>query len=298
MKVFLLFNPAAGGGRARKVARQVEDLVKAQGVDLEIGASVSAEDLIRLAAGSVDQGFDRIIVVGGDGTWHFALNGLAHTGLPAALISCGRGNDFRRNLKLPKKVPDAVRVALEGPTRDLDLIWTGYRYYIGVGGVGFDSEVTECANTQVPLLAGTAAYSVAVFYKLFAFKPKILKIVHDHGTYEGPVMFAVFGNSKSYGGGMYITPHAVMDDGLIDVLIVEKIGIPNLLVTMPKVFTGRHIPHPHIKTLRTTRAQLSSPDKMDLYGDGEYIEPIPVTLEIRPRALRVVVRPGDSGAEI
>jgi diacylglycerol kinase (ATP) len=291
MKVFLLFNPTAGGGRARKVAAQVADLLQGWGADLEMAESVSAEDLTRRAGQAAGQGFDRIVVVGGDGTWHFALNGLAFTGLPAAMISCGRGNDYRRNVNLPKKTVEAARVALEGPTRDLDLIWTGRRYYIGVGGVGFDSEVTECANTQVPLLVGTAAYSVAVFYKLLAFKPKRLKIVYDHGSFEGEVMFAVFGNSKSYGGGMYITPQAVMDDGLIDVLIVEKIGIPNLLFTMPKVFSGRHIPHPHIKTLRTTRAELSSPDKMDLYGDGEYIEPVPVTLEIKPRALKVVIPP-------
>ena len=278
------------------VARQVADLIKAWGAALEMAGSSSAGDLTRRASRAAEQGFDRIVIVGGDGTWHYAINGLAYTGLPAALISCGRGNDYRRNVNFPKKTVDAVQVALEGPTRDLDLIWTGQRYYIGVGGVGFDSEVTECANTQVPILAGTAAYSVAVFYKLLAFKPKRLKIVHDGGVFEDWVMFAVFGNSKSYGGGMYITPNAVMDDGLIDVLIVEKISIPSLLATMPKVFSGRHIPHPNIRTLRTTRAELYSPDKMELYGDGEYIGPVPVALEIKPGALKAVVPQEEPGA--
>ncbi len=288
MKFFLLTNPSAGGGRALKTAQEAASLLKAKGVDLEEAVSSSAQDLTDRARRAAESGVDRVVVVGGDGAWNFALNGLAHTGVPAALISCGRGNDFRRNLNLPRPIAEAVNVAVEGRPRDIDLIWTGVRYYVGVGGVGFDSEVTECANTQIPILAGTLAYSAAVFYKLFAFKPKRLKIVHDQGTFDDQVMFAVFGNSKSYGGGMKITPDADMEDGLIDVLIVERIGILNLMITMPKVFSGRHIPHPSIRTLRTTRAELSSPDKLDLYGDGDYITPVPVTLEIHPKAFRVM----------
>lgn len=288
MKVFLLVNPSAGGGRAKAVAQEAAGLLKQKGVDMDLAESESAQDLTELARLAAQSGSDRVLVVGGDGTWHFALNGLAHTEMPAALIPCGRGNDFCRNINLPLDVSQAVTVALEGPVKELDLVWTGTRHYIGVGGVGFDSEVTECANTQIPLFTGALAYSAAVFYKLFAFKPKRLTIVHDQGVYENMVMFAVFGNSKSYGGGMKIAPEAEMDDGLMDVVIVEKIGVLSLLATMPKVFSGRHLSHPAIKTFRTTRAELSSPDKMDLYGDGEYIQPVPVTLEIRPKALKVV----------
>ena len=287
MKTALFYNPQAGGGRARPAAMEASAILRAKGIDHEPVASLSADDLTQKCARAAAEGDDLVIVVGGDGTWHYALNGLAETGVTGALISCGRGNDFLRNLGLPKDVPSAVEVALAGKTRDLDLIWTGKRYYVGVGGVGFDSEVTECANTRIPLLAGAMAYSAAVIYKLFSFKPKQLKIVHDQGVFEGPVMFAVFGNSKSYGGGMKIAPEAKMDDGLIDVVIVKKIGIIDLLLTMPKVFSGRHLPHHGIMTLRTTRAEITSPDKMDLYGDGDYITPVPVTLEIKPKALKV-----------
>jgi diacylglycerol kinase (ATP) len=289
MKIAMLVNPSAGGGRAKRVARQVVEIMQRQRVYPAVMESISAEDLTRLAREAVARSFDRVIVVGGDGTWHFALNGLVDTGVPAALIPCGRGNDFRRNAGISRNIHEAVTTALTGRQVDLDVVRTGKRHYIGVGGAGFDSEVTEYANTRIPLLYGTLAYTAAVFYKLFEFKPKHLKIVHDSGVFEGLVMFAVFGNSKSYGGGMYITPHADMTDGLIDVMIVEKIRIPNLLRTMPKVFTGRHIPHPNIRTFRTTRAELSTIDKMDLYGDGEYIAPLPLTLEIRPKAMRVVL---------
>jgi len=292
MRIFLLVNPSAGGGRAGLAAREAAQLLKNKGLDFVLRESESPEHLTELAGQAARSECDRVLVVGGDGTWHYALNGLVYTDKPAALIPCGRGNDFRRNINLPEKVALAVEVALNGRIKELDLVWTGLRHYIGVGGVGFDSEVTECANTQVPLFTGTLAYTVAVFYKLFAFKPKRLTISHDHGVYENKVMFAVFGNSKSYGGGMKITPEAEMDDGLIDVLIVEEIGVLSLLATLPKVFSGRHLSHPAVTTFRTTRAAISSPDKMDLYGDGEYIQPVPVTLEIRPKALKVLVPAG------
>jgi diacylglycerol kinase (ATP) len=87
---------------------------------------------------------------------------------------------------------------------------------------------------------------------------------------------------------MRIAPHAVMDDGLMDVVVVERVGVPTLLRTLPKVFSGAHLPHPRIKTFRTTAARLESKDDMDLYGDGEYIAPLPLTLEVRPRHLNVV----------
>lgn len=289
MKLLVLLNPSAGGGRAKKSIKAVTDYFKANGADVEQVISRSADHVTELTSQATHDLFDRVVVVGGDGTWHYALNGLAGTGMPAALIPCGRGNDFRRNINLPQKIEEAAHVALNGKIKDLDLVWTGLRHYISVGGVGFDSEVTECANTQIPFLTGAPAYTAAVFYKLFAFKPKWLKVVHDEGTFEGEVMFAVFGNSKSYGGGMKISPYAEMDDGLIDVVIIEKVGLKILLTTLPKVFSGSHLPHPNIRTLRTTRAEISSPDKMDLYGDGEYMQPVPVTLEIRPGALSVVV---------
>ncbi|MEW5725616.1 MAG: diacylglycerol kinase family protein [Thermodesulfobacteriota bacterium] len=291
MKVYLLVNPKAGGGGAVKTARETARILEAAGVSYDLAESASAQDVTDRARLAARQGYDRVLVVGGDGTWHYALNGLAHTGTVGAIVPSGRGNDFGRNLHLPGTLPETVAVALRGQVRELDLVWTGLRHYVGVAGVGFDSEVTECANTKVPLFTGALAYTAAVFYKLFSFKPKRLRIVHDQGVFDGLVMFAVFGNSKSYGGGMFITPEAEMDDGLIDVLIVHKIGVLNLLATMPKVFSGRHLPHPSIETLRTTRAELTSPDKMDLYGDGEYIQPVPTTLEIRPKALKVAAPP-------
>ena len=264
MKVFMLVNPAAGGGRSLRTAKEAARLVREAGADLEEVHSRSAEDLTRLAraaAEAADPDRDRIMVVGGDGSWHFALNGLAGLKVPATLIPCGRGNDFARNIGLSQKTPEAVRTALTGRIRDLDLIWTGVRHYIGVGGLGFDSEVTECANTRIPVVTGALAYTAAVLVKLFEFKPKWIKIVHDQGVFEQPVMFVVFSNSKSYGGGMKITPYAEMDDGLIDVVVVTPLSILDMLRTMPKVFSGRHMDHPAILFFRTTTAEVSSPEK-------------------------------------
>lgn len=288
MEIFLLVNPSAGGGKAEPAAREAGRVLEAGGASVRTAVSKSAQDLTRLTREAVEGGVDRVVVVGGDGTWHFALNGLAHSNIPTALIPCGRGNDFSRNLDIPLSPSQAAEIALKDYTVDLDLVWAENRYYIGIGGVGFDSEVTECANTRIPAWLGDYTYTAAVFYKLLSFKPKYLKIVHDHGVFEGLVMFAVFANSNSYGCGMKIAPEARMDDGMIDVVIIEKVGLPVLLKTLPKVFSGKHLPHPNIRTFRTTRAVLTSPDKMDLYGDAEYITSVPLTLEIRPKALRVL----------
>jgi diacylglycerol kinase (ATP) len=289
MKAYMMVNPAAGGGRARRTAVVAGRRLTARGVDLTIVQSDSAAHLIRLAAQAPRSGADLALVVGGDGAWHYALNGLAKSRLPAALIPCGRGNDFSRNIGLPQRVESAVDVALAGKARDLDLVDAGGRFYIGVAGVGFDSEVTARANDRFPFLPGPLAYTAAIFNKLFAFRPKWVRIQHDGGLFEGRIMFAVFANSKSYGGGMRIAPAAEMDDGLMDVVVVQEVGLGMLLRTLPKVFSGSHLPHPRIKTFRTAKAEVTSPDPLELYGDGERIGPAPATLTIAPKAARVIV---------
>lgn len=287
MKVLVIINPSAGSGRAKKVFARVRRVMEEEGVGFDAVFSLNAQDITAQAAQA--QGYDRVLVIGGDGSLHWAMNGLVGASMPLGFVPGGRGNDFAKNIGLSPDPEGALRSALYGPVKKIDVVRAGKRCYMGVGGLGFDAEVAEFAQLRVPLLKGTLAYLAALCYKLVAFKAKEVVIEHDHGVYEGRVMLVAFGNDRSYGGGMLIAPQAVMDDGLIDLVIVEEISVADALVTLPRVYTGSHLSHPAVKTLRTTRATVRCEEPLKFMGDGEPITTTPLELEILPASLNMAV---------
>ena len=229
-------------------------------------------------------------VVGGDGLIHEAANGLVGTESSLAIVPLGTGNDIARYLGIPTDVDGACRVLLQGQEKIIDSIKIGEERYIGVGGTGIDAEVTALANRTRKF---PAVYIYCVFRTLFAYKAKEVHIQYDEGEYRGRITLVAAGNTSSYGNGMFITPNAVADDGLLDVCLAEEMGKISLLGLFSKLFKGRHLGDRRVKSFRTAKLTLGSPSDMEFYADGERISRLPVTLEVIPKSLRVMV-PRDS----
>jgi diacylglycerol kinase family enzyme len=127
---------------------------------------------------------------------------------------------------------------------------------------------------------------------LINYKAKQVKITYDEGCFEGKVMLAAISNGQAYGGGMYITPIAEVDDGLLDICILKEISKLKLLVNFPKVLRGTHIGHSYIEYIRAKKVQVEAMDKsncLELYGDGEYLEETPLEVEVLKHCLPVIV---------
>jgi len=160
---------------------------------------------------------------------------------------------------------------------------------VGVGGTGIDAEVTALANRMRKF---PAVYTYCVFRTLFAYKPKEIHIEHDGGHYRGRITLVAVGNTSAYGNGMFITPHAQADDGLLDVCLAEGMGKISILRLFPKLFKGEHLGDRRVKSFRTAKLTLSSSSDMEFYADGERVSKLPVTIEVIPRSLRVMVPGG------
>jgi diacylglycerol kinase (ATP) len=159
----------------------------------------------------------------------------------------------------------------------------------GVGGIGFDSEVNAVSNRISRYAGGKAAYVLPVLLKTFTYQPKEITLQLDDERVQGKALMVAFGNIKSYGKGMQITPFAEPDDGLLDVCWVDPVGTFRLLRFFPTVFKGEHIEMPEVHYYRASAVQVETPAPMDFYGDGEYICKTPFTLRVLPQALRVLV---------
>ncbi len=289
MRLLVIANPNAGRGRCARLLPELRAWLGTTGHQIQWVISESREHLIHLARSGVKQPVDAVVACGGDGTAHYILQELVPSGVALGMIPVGTGNDWALGLGLPTDLRVACEILCRGKTKLIDVARAGEQFYVSVAGAGFDSEVNRLANQNSVWLRGKAVYVNAVFRTLSKFKPKRLEIEYDDHRFQGVAMFVAVGNLTSYGGGVKIVPQAQPDDGWLDVCIVKKTSRIELLRNLPLAYTGAHVHHPAIEMHRARRVTISSPDRMELFGDGEYLQDIPVTIEVIPQALRVIV---------
>jgi len=284
-----LVNPAAGRGTGKSHLDRIRVLASRYGAGLVVSRKVS--DLAAQALRAAEDGVQRLLVAGGDGTMHHALQGLAGSECALGAVPLGSGNDFAGTLGIPPDLDVAVERAVTGEIRRIDLLRVGETFSVSYAGVGFDSEVTRFAN-EVKVLRGPLIYFYSVIHTLITFEPPRMKVVHDDGTFEGKVMFAVVNNLPRFGGGMRIAPEAQIDDGLLDLVIVREVPKSVLLSIFPKVYSGKHVGHPAVTIVRTRRAEITIDRAMTMYGGGEPLRPVEageaVVVEVVPGGLAVV----------
>lgn len=301
VKLTILCNPTAGGGKARRVLGAALEILRRGGVDPRVLESSSAQHLMELAREARAAQPDAVVGVGGDGTIHYVLNGLFPSEVPLGIIPVGRGNDLARGLGIPTDPRRAAEILLKGKVRRVDLARARNAdqsagqdegpstVYACIGGVGFDSVVTRYANDHAPRIHGRFVYILGILRCLWFYRAQPLELTTDEQNFSGDIMFAVVCNNPTYGDGVKIAPRARLDDGLLDVCIVPAMGKLELLRWVRRAYRGKHLEHPRIVYFQTRRVTLRSAARLEVFGDGEFLQELPATIEVIPNALRVVV---------
>ncbi|MFF5205542.1 diacylglycerol kinase [Streptosporangium sp. NPDC000396] len=288
-EIAVLVNPAARGGRSRGLLAPVLDKLREGGNEVSVIVGRTADDALERACTAVAEGPDALVAFGGDGLVHLAVQAVAGTDVPLGIIPTGTGNDFAGALGLPKKdALAAAGIVLKGRTRTIDAVKLGQdEWFASVMACGFDSRVNERAN-RMTWPPGMAKYLVAMVEELRSFRPIPFRLDLDGEVIEQEAMLVAVGNTHSYGAGMRVCPDAVPDDGLLDVTMLGAVPKGQLLRAFPRVYKGSHTTHPSVTIRRARRITLEAPDVI-AYADGERIGPIPLTCEVVPGSLRVLV---------
>lgn len=289
MHLKVIYNPTAGRGRARRNVREVEEYLRSRGARVDCEPSTGPEDLVRIAAESSRGSYDRVVICGGDGTLNLAIRDFDLTRGTLALIPTGSGDDFARVMGIPRNARQACDVALDGVVREVDVALANNLRYLGVAGLGFDSEVADFANRNVKFLRGSAVYLYAILRVLPRFTPRPVRLRTGDGTRDEEIMFAAVGNTRQYGGGIRITPDAIVDDGLLDLCIVHRTTRGELLKTLPKAYTGAHVKSAFVEMGRGREFHFSSELPMAVYADGEPLTRTPVSFGLASERLKVMV---------
>ncbi len=285
-------NPLAGRGRGARAAAAALPTLRAAGVRVRSLTGGDADETLQLARAAVAEGVDALVVCGGDGLVHLGAQVVAGTDTPLGVIPAGTGNDAARSLGLDQRddaaaAVAAARVVAAGRTRRIDVAETAGRRFVTVLAAGFDARVNERAN-QMRWPRGQMRYNLATLTELRVFRPLPYVLELDGTVLRTDAMLVAVGNGPAFGGGLRITEGARIDDGLLDVVIIEPITKTDLVRTYPKLFRGTHVHHPAYRHHRVRQVTVAAPGIV-AYADGERIAPLPLTITVEPSALTVLV---------
>jgi diacylglycerol kinase (ATP) len=274
----IAINPTSGHGKGISIGAQVVAFFAERKIPYQVFSSSTALQLKADLESFLDShSCQGVVSVGGDGLAHLILQVAVPRHIPFAVMPAGTGNDIVRTLgwSLDDIEQYLHRVTTTDAT-EIDLGNVDNEWFAAILSPGFDSVVNERAN-QLAWPKGPQRYNVAIALELPKFKPLSYEITTDTSSFTTEAMLIAIGNGKSYGGGMYVCPQAQLNDGLFDVMILEPVSKIEFLKVFPKVYSGSHISHPKVRTMRTKKVSLVA--NAVAYADGERIGPAPISAE-------------------
>lgn len=292
MKLFLILNPAAGKNKGAKAVEKAVLLLEKQGIQCEVQASESPGHAIKLAQNFDPAKYEGIIAVGGDGTLFEVLNGLLKKhgtfDLPIGQIPVGTGNSFIKDLDI-HSIEDAVEKIISGKTRMVDVGFFNYpegdNYFINLLGTGFVANVAHRAGKYKSL--GPLSYVLGVFEEVVQLKPVPLEMTIDGKAYQRDYIFTEICNSTKTGGNMIMAPDAKIDDGLLDIILLNNISKFNLIKVFPQIYKGTHVHDLYAETFKGRHIKIVTETPQRLTPDGEVFGTTPIEVSILPKKINM-----------
>jgi YegS/Rv2252/BmrU family lipid kinase len=279
----IILNPAAHSDRAQRKRAQVESLAH----DCVVCATTRTGEAEFMARRGIEEGFEKIVAAGGDGTVNEVVNGLAGTSATLGLLPIGTMNVFATELGLPTYDLELCWDIIQADTtRAVDLPKANQKFFVQLAGVGLDAQVVKETSNQLKRSFGPVSYLISAV-QIAARKPPRLFIQSEDATIdEGS--FVLVGNGRLYGGPFPFFKHAVIDDGLLDVIVFKRLGYLEIIKYLQDVIFSSDIRVPEIEYFQTRRLRVESEEAVPVELDGELVGNCPVEFSLSERSLRVL----------
>ena len=298
-----IVNPVAAGGRTGSMWPKIEKLLRSLDISFDHRFTEAPNHATALAREAVEQGYQTVVAVGGDGTVNEVVNGLMSPGSSQAgavlgVVITGRGSDLARTIGVPFDYGEACARLTGQRTMTVDVGLVQFhregeaqrRYFVNVGGGGFDAEVAERANRAPNFMGGTVPYLSSLVTTLITYHNKPLELtLDDREPIRTVANSVIVANCQFFGGGMRVAPEADPNDGLFDVIVIGDIDKADFLMTVPKVYDGTHITHPQVDSYRAKHVEVLSQQPLLLQVEGEVCGHAPLIFDIVPAALQIRV---------
>lgn len=299
MKTELIINLTAGGGKPRPHLKTIFKYLKENGFNFKVSYTSHQGEATELAQKAADKGIDLIISVGGDGTVNEIVNGIMQSKNNPSLgiIPLGWANDFIKSVNISPDITQACKILVQGKTKEIDVgVINKKIYFANICGVGFDAEVAQYANQMKNRhpnwrILSAFLYVFATIKKLLSpFRYHEVSIKIDQQEIQAKILFIAISNGKIYGGRFKITPEAILDDGLLEICLVEEMGRFKYLSIIPKVFKGAHGGIKGVSFYRAKEIIIQSSEPILAQVSGEVIEDQKkFTITLQPKSLKLIV---------
>lgn len=296
---FLIVNPSSGSSRFTKVWSNIQSELNKLNIDYDFAFTKSSKDEIRIVKSALKNGFQKLIVVGGDGTLHHVLNGIFKQNtirtnqIKLGIIPIGTGNDWIKTYNIPNSIQKAIAVINNDKTatQDVGLIHNNStkEYFINVAGIGYDGYVVQKLQHLKKL--GSISYLISGLYGLLFYKKSNYIIKTPNETYTSKCLMVLFGICSYSGGGMKMTKDANPNDGLLDVTIAKDFSFFDLVFNLPKIYNGKIIHHSKVINLKTDKINVIDNKQESLIeADGELVGRGSTQVSIIPKSIQVFVK--------
>lgn len=295
----LLVNPVAGNGKGHNNCSKTKSELKQQNISFGEFVTTKAGDEHQILVNAVQNGFRNFIIIGGDGTLSKVIHSFLQTTelskeeFRFGVIPSGTGNDWCRHHGISANPQKALEVILKGKTtkHDAGIIQSrnSIRYFINMAGTGFQGYVVKRITEKGSHKTNRLFYYLKVLQYIFSYRPSTVSLQCEEMQINEPVFSIAAGICKYNGGGMMQAPGAVADDGLLDITIIKKMSLIQLLLNFPKISSGRHVRHPLVSVFRTKNFSVQSSEVVFADADGELSFASPFQFSILPNAVRMFV---------
>jgi diacylglycerol kinase (ATP) len=295
VKTVIVLNPVAGSVGAVDELKEKFRRVK----DGEVRVTTKPGDAEDFSREAVDRGCDLIVAAGGDGTLNSVINGIGERirDVSVGLVPLGTGNDFARSLNLPKAVDESIELLERRRTRQIDLVRVTSdrtRYFVNVSAGGFSGIVDEKLSPEMKATWGPLAYlrgAAKALPELSAYRTEML--LDDSEQIALNLYNVIVANGRYVAGGIPIAPEAVVDDGLLDIILIPERPAAQIALLMAQIFLGEHLKNDAIVFRRAAKLAVNSHPGIWFNVDGELVGNEPALFEVMTRALRIVVGEND-----
>ncbi len=305
-KYYFIVNPHSSNGKTGKNWPALKEMIESKLGQIDFALTKGNIHATYLAGKALFDGFDRIVAVGGDGTLNETLNGfydsdrLINSEAMLGHLPSGTGDDIARTFELDGlPAEEHIMRLAEGCCARIDIASAQFikkdgtistRKFINETSAGFGADVASAVNTSPKLLGDKGSYLLGILRCLVFLKNRRIKVTVDgNDLFEGPSLITSVANGKYFGGGMMLAPHALADDGLLDVIIIEGMGRLELLSNVPSIYSGRHIAHRKVICSKGKEIHISSSDEVHVEMDGEPVGKLDVQFKVHAKEIPFII---------
>ena len=285
--IYFIVNPTAGGGKARRKFSMIEQILNEQKTAYKASYTEYPGHATQLAAEALAKNYNTIVAVGGDGTVREVAQVLAFSSAAMGVLPFGTGNDFIKTLKIPKDPVKALKLILSARPKKIDISRVNETICINTSGLGFDVDVLEKTEHYKKRFSGIIPYLLGIINALFGLRTYSITVSSEQEVIKTSSILLSVANGIYFGGGMQVAPLAKVDDGLLDVCMIQPVGRFKVLLLLTRFINGKHLKMKIVQHFRAARLTVDSDPPARVQLDGEIIAQTPTTFEVLPQALCV-----------